>query len=94
MLGDLLGKAPDRINQQLFDAFDIQALYSKTKNQVTLWATITPSTPAALAAIIAASGTPDLAALLTGQDHPSDWHHNLEQPISRYHHAGPGPGKR
>lgn len=30
MLGDLLGQAPDRIKQKLFDAFDIQALYSKT----------------------------------------------------------------
>jgi hypothetical protein len=72
MLGDLLGKAPDRIKQQLLDAFDIQALYSKDKNQVTLWATITPSTPASLAAIIAASEIPDLAALLTSQDHLSD----------------------
>jgi hypothetical protein len=68
-------RVPDRIKQQLFDAFDIQALYSKTHNQVTLWATITPSTPstpAALAAIIAASETPGLAALLANQDHPSD----------------------
>jgi hypothetical protein len=68
MLGDLLGQAPGRIKQKLFDAFDIQALYSKTHHQVTLWATVTPSTPAALAAIIAASETPDPAA----QDHPSD----------------------
>lgn len=30
MLGDLLGQAPDRIKPKLFDAFDIQALYSKT----------------------------------------------------------------
>jgi hypothetical protein len=68
MLGDLLGQAPERIKQKLLDAFDIQALYSKTHNQVTLWATITASTPAALAAIIAASETPDLAT----QDHLSD----------------------
>ena len=72
MLGDLLRDAPDRIKQQLFDAFDMQALYSKTHHQVTLWATITPSTPAALAAIIADSETPELAALLTAQDHVSD----------------------
>jgi hypothetical protein len=71
MLGDLLGMVPDQIKQQLLDAFDVQALYSKTKNQVTLWATITPSTPVALAAIIAASETPDLATLLTSQDHVS-----------------------
>jgi site-specific DNA recombinase len=36
MLGDLLGQAPDRIKQKLLDAFDIQALYSKPHNQVTL----------------------------------------------------------
>jgi site-specific DNA recombinase len=72
MLGDLLAAAPDKIKQKLFDAFDIQALYSKEKNQVTLWATITPSTPATLAAIIAASETPDLAAQLATQDHVSD----------------------
>jgi hypothetical protein len=72
MLGDLLAAAPDRIKQKLFDAFDIQALYSKAHNQVTFWATITPSTPATLAAIIAASETPDLAALLTADDHVSD----------------------
>jgi hypothetical protein len=74
-LGDVLGQVPDKIKQRLFDAFDVQALYSKTHNQVTFWATITPSTPAALAAIIAASETPDLAGLLathTGQDHVSD----------------------
>ena len=68
LLSDLLASAPDRIKQKLFDAFDIQALYSKAHNQVTFWATITPSTPAA---IIADSETPDLIALLT-QDHVSD----------------------
>jgi hypothetical protein len=72
MLGDILERAPDRLKQKLIDAFDIQALYNKAGNQITLWATITPSTPAALAAIIADSETPDLAALLTDQDHPSD----------------------
>lgn len=72
MLGDLLAAAPDKIKQKLFDAFDIQALDNKAGNQVTLWATITPSTPAALAAIIADSETPDLAAPLASQDHVSD----------------------
>jgi hypothetical protein len=71
MLGDLLAAAPDRIKQKLFDAFDIQALYNKTHNQVTLWVTITPSTPATLAAIIADSETPDLATT-PAQDHVSD----------------------
>jgi len=72
MLGDLLAAAPDKIKQKLFDAFDIQALYSKTHHQVTFWATITPSTPATLAAIITASETPDLAGMLATQDHVSD----------------------
>jgi hypothetical protein len=72
MLGDILDAAPDWLKQKVFDAFDIQALYNKTGNQVTLWATITPSTPAALAAIIADSETPDLAAPQASQDHVSD----------------------
>ena len=66
LLGDVLPRLPDRIKQQLFEAFDLAMLYSKTDNQVTCWATITPATPAALAAIIAASETPDLAAYLNG----------------------------
>ena len=47
-------------------------LYHKQDNQVTCWATITPSTPATLAEIIAQAGITDLAAYLTGQDHSSD----------------------
>ena len=47
-------------------------VYQKQDNQITCRATITPSTPAALAAIIADNETPDLAARLTTQDHPSD----------------------
>jgi hypothetical protein len=72
ILGDLLAQAPDRLTQKLLDAFDIQALYSKTHHQVTFWATLTPPTPATLAAIIADSETLDLAASLGTQDHPSD----------------------
>ena len=72
LLGDALSRLPGRIKQQLFEAFDLAMLYHKADNQVTCRATITPSTPATLAAIIAQSETPDLAALLTRQDHPSD----------------------
>ena len=72
MLGYVLPRLPDRIKQQLFESFDLAMLYHKKDNQVTCWATITPSTPATLAAIIGQSETPDLAALLTRQDHPSD----------------------
>jgi hypothetical protein len=47
--------APARILQQLFQAFDIQLLYSKDMRQVTGRATITSATPQAVAAIIADS---------------------------------------
>ena len=72
MLGDLLPQLPDRIKAQLFEAFDLAMIYHKQDNQITCRATITPSTPATLAAIIAQSKTPDLAAILARQDHPSD----------------------
>jgi hypothetical protein len=39
-------------------------IYHKKDNQITCRATITPNTPAALAAIIAAAGIDDLAAHL------------------------------
>ena len=71
-LGDVLSELPNRIKQQLFEAFDLAMLYHKKDNQITCWATITPSTPATLAAIIAQAGTRDLAAYLSSQDHPSD----------------------
>ena len=59
-------RLPDRIKQQLFEAFDLAMLYYKTDHQVTCRATITPATPAALAAIITAAGITDLAAHLNG----------------------------
>ena len=71
-LGDVLPRLPDRIKQQVFDAFDLAMLYHKKDNQITCWATITPSTPAALAAIIAEAGVDDLAAYLRDHDHSSD----------------------
>ena len=72
MLGDVLPQLPDRIKQQLFEAFDLAMLYHKKDDQVTCWATITPATPAALAAIIAQAGIDDLAAYLADHDHSSD----------------------
>ena len=71
LLGDALPRLPDRIKQQLFEAFDLAMLYHKTDNQITCRATITPATPAALAAIITAVGITavgitDLAAYLNG----------------------------
>jgi hypothetical protein len=52
LLGDLLADAPARLQQQLYDAFDLQALYKKNMHQVTIHVTITDSTPRAVAAII------------------------------------------
>jgi site-specific DNA recombinase len=49
---DRLTKAPARLHQQLYQAFDLQALYNKNLHQVTIHVTITDSTPHAVAAII------------------------------------------
>ena len=56
LLGDLLADAPARLQQQLYDAFDLQALYKKNMHQVTIHVTITDSTPRAVAAIINDAG--------------------------------------
>ena len=53
LLGDLLRDAPPRLEQQLYAAFDVQALYNKNLHQVTINVTITESTPRAVAAIAA-----------------------------------------
>jgi hypothetical protein len=56
LLGDLLASAPPRLQQQLYQAFDIQALYKKNMHQVNIYATITDSTPRTVAAITADAG--------------------------------------
>jgi hypothetical protein len=83
ILGDVLDDLPDKIKAKLFEAVDLNMLYSKTKNQVTCFATITTSTPAALAAIIASSETPDLAALLASHPQISD--------LARHRRCAAGP---
>lgn len=72
LLGDALPRLPDRIKQQLFEAFDLAMLHHKTDNQITCRATITPATPAALAAIITAAGITDLATYLNGHGPTGD----------------------
>ena len=52
LLGDLLADAPARLQQQLYDAFDLKALCKKNMHQVTIHVTITDSTPRAVAVII------------------------------------------
>jgi hypothetical protein len=45
LLSDTIDLHPDHIQTALYQAFDIQALYKDDMNQVTLFATITTSTP-------------------------------------------------
>jgi site-specific DNA recombinase len=68
MLGDRLTHAPTRLQQQLYEAFDLQALYKKNMHQVTIQVTITDSTPRAVAAIISdASNDPGSTAPEPGE---------------------------
>jgi hypothetical protein len=53
VLADRVDLHPEPIQAALCQAFDIQALYNTDLNQVTLYATITTSTPHAVAAILA-----------------------------------------
>jgi site-specific DNA recombinase len=57
-LADILHHTPQRLQTQLYQAFDLQMLYNKDMHQVTIHATITPATPHTLAAIIATSEPP------------------------------------
>jgi hypothetical protein len=56
MLADTTDLHPERIQAALYQAFDIQALYNTDMHQVTFFATITTSTPQAVAAILADTG--------------------------------------
>jgi hypothetical protein len=58
VLAGILADAPPRLQAQLFAALDLQLIYKKDTHQVTIYATITPATPDALAAIIATSEPP------------------------------------
>src|ERR1017187_2309717 len=88
MLGDLITEAPIRLQRRLYEAFDLQLLYNRHMHQVTIWATITPTTPRTLAAIIndsddghpAASNPP--ADPATGTSHP-EFSDPLPAPIWR-----------
>jgi site-specific DNA recombinase len=48
----LLLDAPDHIREALYAAFGIHCLYRQEKQQVTIWATITDSTPQAITALL------------------------------------------
>ena len=47
----LLNDAPDTIREALYAAFDIQCLYRQEAGQVTIWATITDTTPGIITAL-------------------------------------------
>jgi hypothetical protein len=49
----LLTDAPDTIREALYAAFDVQCLYRQDRDQVTIWATITDTTPGIIAALLA-----------------------------------------
>ena len=54
----LLEDAPPRVRQAFYQAFGIELFYNKDQNQVTIYATITTSTPQTVAAIINDSEPP------------------------------------
>ena len=71
MLGDALAEMPASIQARLFAAFGLELIYNKEDHQVTIYATITPSTPQALADIIASSEPPKPPAEPAGLAHSS-----------------------
>ena len=71
MLGDALAEMPASLQARLFAAFGLELIYNKQDHQVTIYATITPATPHALAEIIA-SGEPPTA--------PAGLAHSLQHP--------------
>jgi site-specific DNA recombinase len=71
LLGDALPSLPTALQARLFAAFGLELIYNKHDHQVTIYATITPASPHALAAIIATSEpstTPD--GLAHSPQHP------------------------
>jgi hypothetical protein len=53
ILGDILTDAPAGLAEDLFDAFHVQAVYSKAHQQITIRATITDTTPDAVTRLLA-----------------------------------------
>jgi len=45
ILGDILTEAPAVLTERLLDVFDMQAVYKRDKDQVTIHATLTDATP-------------------------------------------------
>ena len=53
LLGDILTEAPASLTERLLDVFDMQAVYNRDKNQVTIHATVTDATPQAIKDLLA-----------------------------------------
>jgi site-specific DNA recombinase len=51
-LPGILARAPDHLTEKLLAALDVQCLYRKNQNQVTIWVTITDNTPATINALL------------------------------------------
>jgi hypothetical protein len=74
ILGDILADAPPSTQARLFAAVGLELIYNKQDHQVTIYATITPSTPQALADIITSSEPPATAAgVALSSQHPRMW---------------------
>src|SRR5450631_588700 len=73
LLGDVLTGAPDRLIEQLFDAFHVTAVYSNDLHQVTIHATLTDATLQTIADLLADPRTdhttPPATAPTPTQDH-------------------------
>jgi hypothetical protein len=70
-LPGILRYAPEPLIEQLLAALDVQCLYRKNLDQVTIWATITDTTPRTLAALLANPRTDtDTAAPPPPPPHP------------------------
>ena len=73
VLGDILTRAPDRLIEQLFDAFHVTAVYSNDLHQVTINATLSDATPQAIADLLADTrteqATPPATAPTPTEDH-------------------------
>jgi hypothetical protein len=69
LIAGIIDQIPARLQTAHYQAFDIQCLYRKDKNQVSIYATITTSTSRAVAAIIADAGN-DPASITTPSQPP------------------------
>jgi hypothetical protein len=72
----ILNQAPEEIREALYAALDVHCTYRADKNQVTIRATITDSTPGIVAALLAdprtGGGTPNMTPAQPGEMNAAD----------------------